>query len=124
MVSNNFIYNTIGHTLFLEDGVEENNVITHNVVALTKRPGPGTEVTPSDNELNEAQNRTPASYWITHPNNTVDFNVAAGGEGTGFWYIFPNRRIGPSANLAYYDDTTIADKAPLGSFNGNTTHSI
>jgi hypothetical protein len=84
MVSNNFIYNTIGHTLFLEDGVEENNVITHNVVALTKRPGPGTEVTPSDNELNEAQNRTPASYWITHPNNTVDFNVAAGGEGTGF----------------------------------------
>lgn len=122
-VSNNFIYNTIGHTLFLEDGVEENNVITYNVVCLTVRPAPGTEVTPSDNELNEAQNRTPASYWITHPNNTVDFNVAAGGEGTGFWYIFPNRRIGPSANLAYYDDATIADKAPLGSFNGNTTHS-
>ena len=122
-VSNNFMYNTIGHTLFLEDGVEESNTITYNVVALTKRPAPGTEVTPSDNSHNEAQNRTPASYWITHPNNIVENNVAAGGEGTGFWYIFPRERIGPSANLTYYDTATIADEAPLGSFYGNTAHS-
>lgn len=122
-VSNNFFYNTIGHTVFLEDGVEENNTITYNVVALTKRPAPGTEVTPSDNQLDEAQNRTPASYWITHPNNIVDHNVAAGGEGTGFWYIFPWERVGPSANLSYYDDKPLAYQSPMGSFNGNTVHS-
>ena len=122
-VSNNFIYNTIGHTLFLEDGVEENNIITYNVVCLTIRPAPGTETTPSDNSHNEAQNRTPASYWITHPNNTVDFNVAAGGEGTGFWYIFPRVKVAPSANLPYYANAIPADKAPMGSFYGNTTHS-
>ena len=80
-IDNNFFYNTIGHTVFLEDGVEENNTITNNVVALTVRPAPGTEVTPSDNSRNEGQNRTPASYWITHPNNIVDNNVAAGSEG-------------------------------------------
>ncbi|MBT5816295.1 MAG: hypothetical protein HOI15_18380, partial [Opitutales bacterium] len=122
-VSNNFMYKTIGHTLFLEDGVEENNTITYNVVCLSIRPAPGTEVTPSDNELNQAQNRTPASYWITHPNNIVENNVAAGGEGTGFWYIFPTKRIGPSAFLTYYDSATIANRSPMGSFDGNVAHS-
>ncbi|MBK1880052.1 Ig-like domain-containing protein [Pelagicoccus mobilis] len=124
-VSNNFFYNTIGHTVFLEDGVEKNNTITYNVVALSVRPAPGTETTPSDNSDDEAQNRTPAAYWITNPNNTVDFNVAAGGEGTGFWYIFPrNNRIGLSADLAYYDSAPMADSEVMGSFNGNIVHSF
>ncbi|HIA61576.1 MAG TPA: hypothetical protein EYM88_03545 [Gammaproteobacteria bacterium] len=122
-IDNNFFYNTIGHTVFLEDGVEENNTITNNVVALSVRPARGTEVTPSDNELNQAQNRTPSSYWITHPNNTVENNVAAGGEGTGFWYIFPSTRIGLSADLTYYDSATIAYYSPMGSFDGNVAHS-
>ena len=90
-VSNNFMYKTIGHTLFLEDGVEENNTITYNVVCLSIRPAPGTEVTPSDNELNQAQNRTPASYWITHPNNIVENNVAAGGGRNGLLVYLPNK---------------------------------
>jgi hypothetical protein len=29
---------------------------------------------------------TPATFWITHPNNTVVRNRAAGSEGYGFWY--------------------------------------
>lgn len=123
-VSNNFMYNTIGHTLFLEDGVEENNTITYNVVCLSVAPEPGTEVTPSDNQmLAEHQNSCPAAFWITHPNNNVSHNVAAGGEGTGFWYIFPTKRIGPSKDLAYYDNATIANRSAPGTYVGNTSHS-
>lgn len=121
-VSNNFFYNTIGHTVFLEDGVEENNIITYNVAALTVRPAPGTETTPSDNSHNEAQNRTPSSFWITNPNNTIEYNVAAGSEGTGYWFVLPNAVIGLSANLPYFSGR-IATNRPLGSFFGNTAHS-
>ena len=121
-VENNFFYDHIGHCVFLEDGSEFHNVIRYNVVALTKRPAPGEEVTPSDNSDNEAQNRTPASYWITNPNNTFDYNVAAGSEGTGFWFIFPHEVIGLSASVPYYAGK-IAYEQPLGSFVGNKAHS-
>ena len=39
------------------------------------------------------ENRTPASYWITNPQNTFEDNVAAGTEGTGFWFALPERRV-------------------------------
>ncbi|MFP6582893.1 MAG: G8 domain-containing protein [Candidatus Hydrogenedentota bacterium] len=121
-VENNIFYNHIGHGVFLEDGSEFYNTIRYNLVALTKRPAQGEEVTPSDNSHDEAQNRTPASYWITNPNNTFEYNVAAGSEGTGYWFIFPTQVIGLAAGLTYYTDR-IADEQPLGSFLGNTAHS-
>lgn len=121
-VENNIFYDHIGHGVFLEDGSEFFNVIRYNLVALTKRPAQGEEVTPSDNSDNESQNRTPASYWITNPNNTFEYNVAAGTEGTGYWFIFPQSVIGLSANLPYYSGR-IADEQPLGSFFGNKAHS-
>lgn len=121
-VENNIFYDHIGHGVFLEDGSEFYNVIRYNVVALTKRPAPGEEVTPSDNSHDEAQNRTPASYWITNPNNTFEYNVAAGSEGTGYWFIFPTSVIGLAADLSYYSGK-IADEQPLGSFLGNKAHS-
>ncbi len=76
-VENNFFYDHIGHGVFLEDGTERFNTIRNNVVLLTKRPQPGEELTPSDNELDQVQNRTPSSFWITNPNNTFEGNVAA-----------------------------------------------
>src|SRR5262249_16002163 len=86
LLQNNFFYDPIGHGVFLEDGSERFNVIRKNVTLLTRRPLPGEQVTPSDNERDEVQNRTPASFWITNPQNTFEDNVAAGTEGTGFWF--------------------------------------
>lgn len=121
-VENNFCYDHLGHGVFLEDGAERFNTIRKNVVLLTKRPAPGEEVTPSDNSLNEVQNRTPASFWITNPNNIFEDNVAAGTHGTGFWFIMPTAPVGPSRNLPYYSGDR-PYREPLGAFSGNKAHS-
>ena len=122
LVEDNFCYDHIGHGLFLEDGSERFNTIRRNVVVLSKRPARGEEVTPSDNERNEVQNRTPASYWITNPNNVFEDNVAAGTEGTGFWFAFPTSPMGDSAVEPYFSGLE-PHKEPLGKFDRNTAHS-
>lgn len=121
-VQNNFCYDHLGHGLFLEDGAERFNVIRDNVVLLTKRPLAGEEVIPSDNSLNEPQNRTPASFWITNPENTFEDNVAAGTHGTGYWFIMPTSALSPSKNLPYYSSLRPHTR-PLISFHGNKAHS-
>lgn len=122
LVDNNFCYDHIGHGLFLEDGSERFNVIKNNVVLLTKRPTVGEEVIPSDNEMNEVQNRTPASYWITNPNNIFENNIAAGTQGTGFWFIMPQKPVGPSASITRFQNLQ-PYKEKLGKFDGNKAHS-
>ena len=121
-VEDNFCYDHIGHGIFLENGAERFNTIKGNVVLLTRRPAPGEELTPSDNSRDEAQNRTPASFWITNPNNTIEDNIAAGTEGTGYWFIFPITPLEPAASLNYYAGAE-PSKEPLGKFDGNTAHS-
>ena len=121
-VENNFFYDHIGHGVFLEDGSERFNTIKNNVTLLTKRPLPGEELTPSDNEFDQPQNRTPSSYWITNPNNTFEGNVAAGTQGTGFWFAFPQSPLGSSAGNSNYIGIE-PYKEPLGLFKNNKAHS-
>ncbi len=121
-VENNFFYDHIGHGVFLEDGSERFNTIKNNVVLLSKRPLMGEEVTPSDNQLNEAQNRTPSSFWITNPNNIFEGNVAAGTQGTGYWFALPKSPMGSSASDPRFDGIE-PYKEPLGSFKNNKAHS-
>lgn len=121
-VSNNFFYDHIGHGVFLEDGSERFNKIKNNVVLLTKRPKEGEELTPSDNELDQVQNRTPSSFWITNPNNIFEGNVAAGTEGTGFWFALPRSPMGSSAGDARFNGIE-PYKEPLGLFKNNKAHS-
>ncbi|WP_147676346.1 G8 domain-containing protein [Algibacter pacificus] len=121
-VDNNFIYDHIGHGVFLEDGSERYNTIKNNVALLTRKPKKGEELTPSDNQFNQVQDRTPATYWITNPNNTFKNNVAAGTEGTGFWFAFPQKPMGASANDARYNGIE-PYKEPLGLFKNNKAHS-
>ncbi|QSQ19815.1 hypothetical protein JY651_31600 [Pyxidicoccus parkwayensis] len=122
LVENNFFYDHIGHGVFLEDGSERFNVIKKNVTLLTKRPAPGEEVTPSDNQLDQVQNRTPSSYWITNPQNTFEDNVAAGTEGTGFWFALPDRPMGLSATDPRFSSMR-PNTLPMISFKGNSAHS-
>ncbi len=121
-IDNNFFYDHIGHGVFLEDGSERYNVIKNNVALGTRKPKKGEEVTPSDNQLNEVQNRTPATYWITNPNNTFQNNVAAGTEGTGYWFAFPQKPMGDSAKDSRFNGIE-PYKEPLGLFKGNKAHS-
>ncbi len=123
VVENNFAYDHIGHGIFLEDGSEINNLIKGNVVLLTKKPAQGEQLTPSDNEFDVVQNRTPASYWITNPNNTFINNIAAGTQGTGFWYAFPQDFMGPSKGNSLFVNQKKPYQETFGGFDGNKAHS-
>jgi len=74
-VENNVIYNTMGHSIFIEDAIETKNVIKNNLVVSTYR---------SWSLLNTDQ--TPASFWITRPDNIFIGNHAAGSDRYGFWF--------------------------------------
>ena len=64
-----------GHNVFVEDGIETNNVIQDNLMMSSI----------TSNNLLQSD-MTVASYWITNPYNTVRRNHAAGGDFYGFWY--------------------------------------
>ena len=123
-----YAYDHIGHGIFLEDGAERFNTIKNNVVFVSRRPSNADRLTPSDNQFNVAQNRTPASYWITNTNNTFENNIAAGTEGTGFWIALPHngtpnqgKPMGESGNLAYYRGLNPITQ-PLRKFDGFVAH--
>lgn len=122
LVENNFAYDHIGHGVFLEDGSERYNVIRKNVICLTKIPAPADALTPSEKFVFQAQNKTPASFWITNPDNTFEDNVAAGNNGTGFWFAMPNSPMGLSASDPRFNGMQ-PYKLQLGSFKRNTAHS-
>jgi cell surface hyaluronidase len=112
-VQNNVAYNIPGHCIFLEDGAEIDNIIENNLGILVKEPGENKSLLPTDHNF-----PGPAVYWITHPQNVVRNNVAAGSQGTGFWYAFPEHPTGASKNT-----TTFNRYAPLGESDGNIAHS-
>jgi len=112
-VVGNVAYNALGHCYFLEDGAESKNLIEGNLGILTRRPDKSkgeNGVIPTD--------KTPATFWISHPDNIVRNNVAAGSHHTGFWYALPEHPTGPSATTAIWPRRT-----PLGEFSGNVAHS-
>ncbi|GFN91401.1 transmembrane protein 2-like [Plakobranchus ocellatus] len=97
-VAENVCYLHLGHGIFFEDGAEQNNYIHHNLVLGTL---PGT-LTPSDMPRDwcpfhekDACNML-ASYWITHPNNILTDNVAAGSDLQGISYSFSDVPMGLS----------------------------
>eukprot|EP00735_Rhodelphis_limneticus_P009645 TRINITY_DN2840_c1_g2::TRINITY_DN2840_c1_g2_i1::g.6132::m.6132 TRINITY_DN2840_c1_g2::TRINITY_DN2840_c1_g2_i1::g.6132 ORF type:complete len:2077 (-),score=567.85,sp/Q86WI1/PKHL1_HUMAN/31.35/0.0,sp/Q86WI1/PKHL1_HUMAN/29.80/3e-30,G8/PF10162.4/8.7e-26,Beta_helix/PF13229.1/3.9,Beta_helix/PF13229.1/2.6,Beta_helix/PF13229.1/0.35,DUF1049/PF06305.6/0.19 TRINITY_DN2840_c1_g2_i1:1087-7215(-) len=97
----------MGHAFFVEDGIETSNKFIHNLGMKTRA---------SMSLLNSDQ--TPATFWITHPNNYYYNNTAAGSEAFGFWYELFEHPTGPSAT------TTVCPRQELfGAFEGNTAHS-
>ncbi len=114
LVENNVFFDHLGHGIFFEDGNEQRNRVIGNLVMGTKRPV-GDDALTKGETIDEIQNRGPASFWITHPNNTIEDNVAAGTVGTGYWYIFPIKDI----TYGVVDPQT----APFGSFRNNVAHS-
>lgn len=115
-VDRNVMSGTVGHCLFLEDGAETGNVITGNLVLGTRsadRAKGEKAVLPSD-----ADHPGAASYWISNPANVLRGNVAAGGDGVGFWYALAERPTGLSRAAPLWPGRT-----PLGTFENNVAHS-
>jgi hypothetical protein len=109
-VQGNVCYDNIGHGYFLEDGGETGNLFEDNLGMLTRTPAAGQALIPSD--------VTPATFWITNPDNTYRRNVAAGSRGFGFWFAFPAAPTGLSTG-----DPDKPRETPLGEFSDNVAHS-
>ncbi|XP_076471805.1 cell migration-inducing and hyaluronan-binding protein-like [Babylonia areolata] len=131
-VSGNVCYLHVGHGFFLEDSVEQNNVLSHNL-------GLGTmfgTLLMSDSSKTWCKKDYSASlaiscaevstFWITHPNNDVSNNAAAGSDCHGFMYVFADVPLGPS-----YDRQLVLGKVtpghaksyPIKRFYNNVAHS-
>ena len=118
LVQNNVCYNHIGHGYFLEDGVERFNTIDGNLSVNAIRPDPELAILESDHKFNRAGGG-PSNFWISHPTNTVTNNVAAGGDGTGFWYFLEDQPVTSILGL----ETRPSDADYLA-FHNNSAHSV
>jgi hypothetical protein len=103
----NVVYDVMGHNIFIEDAIETKNYIFKNLVMNTKR---------SWSLLNTDQ--SPASFWITHPDNDFIENHAAGSDRYGYWYDLQTHSTGPSANTA-----VCPENHKVGQFKKNHAHS-
>ncbi|XP_056019715.1 cell surface hyaluronidase-like [Ostrea edulis] len=109
-VKDNFCLNTLGHGYFLEDGGEKRTVLEGNLGAGQKR----SKLIKSD--------KLPTTFWITNPQTFVRNNVAAGSEGHGFWFVYPNTPLGPSKDLNFMDKFEAMHTA-IFEFDNNVAHS-
>lgn len=109
-VEDNVCHDHLGHGYFLEDGVEARNTIAGNLGVLGR--------VPNANERLLASDATPASFWVTNPDNTVRGNVAAGSQGWGFWVALPEHPTGQSTTASVWPRRT-----PLREFADNVAHS-
>jgi cell migration-inducing and hyaluronan-binding protein len=110
----NVAFDAIGHCYFFEDGIEAGNELVENLGVLTRRPEPGYALLESD--------LTPATFWISHPDNAFIGNVAAGSEARGFWFDLPLHPTGLSKS-AVTDWTVWPRRTPLRTFRDNLAHS-
>lgn len=113
LVEYNVVYNVMGLSFFMEDAVEERNILRYNLGVMTKKSASLLSVDSS-----------PAVFWITNPNNVLYGNRAVGSSHIGFWYNPPeDGPTGPSSKNPLYFDFCPKNR-PLGAFYNNTAHSL
>ncbi|XP_051056113.1 LOW QUALITY PROTEIN: cell surface hyaluronidase-like [Phodopus roborovskii] len=126
-------FDVLGHCFFLEDGVEQRNILFHNLGLLTK---PGT-LLPTDRNSSmctvmrdgvfgnyipvpTADCMAVSTFWIAHPNNHLINNAAAGSQDAGIWYLFHKEPTGESSGMQLLEKPELT---PLGIFYNNRVHS-
>ena len=124
-----------GHGFFMEDGVETGNQYISNIAFGIHKVGRSEAVgdfAPDVNDpfivdthdhVGQNANRflSSAAYWVTNPDNNWVGNISAGSEGTGFWFILPNRAIGVSASDPQYNNVR-PERTNLRQFDYNSSH--
>merc|ERR1719422_2781341 len=108
LVEHNVVFNVKGLSFFIEDGVEEENILQYNLAIFTRM---------SNSLLNPDIN--PASFWIVNPNNKWRHNACAGGTHFCFWLRPAKVPDGPSWTRNY-----CPNKVPFDEFHNNTAHSM
>uniref|UniRef100_A0A0G4ICS1 PA14 domain-containing protein n=1 Tax=Chromera velia CCMP2878 TaxID=1169474 RepID=A0A0G4ICS1_9ALVE len=107
-IQDNVAYHVAGHSIFVEDAIETNNVIEGNLVVFTIR-----------NPVLLSGDMKPASFWTPTPTNIWRHNVAAGSVSWGYWFELVGSPTGPSrgkrANFCPSSES-------LQEFHNNTAH--
>lgn len=149
LVQNNVCFDHYGHGYFLEDGNETKNEFRGNLGFVSRRPpmkvtggviewNRGLLVT-DNRETTSDRWSSPATFWISNPDNTFVGNVAAGSQGTGFWFSLANkvacdvdamttavkscRVLGPGEAPTASEQLVYPRNIPLGAFTQNGAHS-
>ena len=86
VLEHNVYYRTMGHTIFLEDGIETNNVIQHNLVVHVSK---STSMLMSDLK--------PSGLWQARPSNFIRDNHFVASDNNGTWFELVHHPTGPSA---------------------------
>ncbi|MEM1011615.1 MAG: G8 domain-containing protein, partial [Planctomycetota bacterium] len=132
LLEGNVLHDIHGHGFFMEDAVENGNQylsnITFGIHAVGQVNGninlsdPFIVDTHDHVGQNSERFLSSAGYWMTNPANIWVGNISAGSEGTGFWFLFPDRAIGLSAQDPQYDNVR-PDRTNLWTFDHNSSHS-
>ncbi|MEL6476472.1 MAG: G8 domain-containing protein [Pseudomonadota bacterium] len=78
-VTDNVIFETIGHSYFFEDGTETGNVLTGNLGFNTRSADP-------DNAVIRSDVGQVSTFWVENGDNHLISNHAGGSESSGFWF--------------------------------------
>ena len=108
-IQNNFVYRTKGHAIFTEFALETKNTIEDNLVMDTRQ---------SYSLLNT--DMTPAAFFLSHPDNILRRNRAAGSDHYGFWYN-PKSKFDTSSSIC--DNSICPENSKIGEFIDNVAHS-
>ena len=107
VLEKNVYYDTMGHTIFLEDGIETNNIIQHNLVVYVNK---STAMLKSDLK--------PSGLWQSRATNLIRENNFVGCAGNGVWFEPSSHPTGPSATK-----DICSKHDPLVQFDRNIMHS-
>ncbi|XP_041366846.1 protein DDB_G0287365-like [Gigantopelta aegis] len=127
-VSDNVCYKHKGHGFFLEDSAEQRNILDGNLGIGTEH---GTHI-PSDMSKDMCSDVAKpfcdsiATFWITHPNNYIRNNVAAGSDKNGFQFSVAKEPLGPSKQRQLERGLVTKDSAmytKITEFKNNVAHS-
>eukprot|EP01128_Nolandella_sp_AFSM9_P004867 TRINITY_DN227_c0_g1_i3.p1 TRINITY_DN227_c0_g1~~TRINITY_DN227_c0_g1_i3.p1 ORF type:complete len:887 (+),score=161.62 TRINITY_DN227_c0_g1_i3:1725-4385(+) len=112
LIARTVAYRTFGHMYFLEDGIEMNNIFSHNIGITAYK------IKTSDQLPLITSDNAPAIFWITNPANSFMHNVAVGSPSHCIWIALPRNPLGPS-----HTRSMVPRFMPLGTFAHNTAHS-
>ncbi|EAL63750.1 hypothetical protein DDB_G0287365 [Dictyostelium discoideum AX4] len=108
LIHDNIGFDSIGHCYMLCDGIEMDNVFSHNLGAVTRYGllfphdrscDMCSRIQPNDFNGNPTQCtecNAVSTFWISNPWNTLIDNVASGSDSTGIWYLFSDYPSGLS----------------------------
>lgn len=123
IAENNVLFNIPGHAVFVEDGIERNNVLAGNLVmrvTYVLRKHRLSLKDADDENLDRAERQS--GFWLTNPQNIVRGNVVAGVQ-NGWGYILADVRVDKLPVIAK-TDAAFGSNSYLLEFRDNVAHSI